>query len=1027
MSARWAALAIAAAALGASLVTGCKTESYCFDDCNDPANAQGGSGNAGGSQGGVGAVAGEGGAAGSIGGLAGAGGGGGCMLTNGGEEICDGLDNDCDSKIDEPAEGSSSGINFTRGSSCGTCDNDCGALFTEEDHVQVLGCDPPAVVDGTTAGTCRWECRDDFYDLNKDPSDGCEFYCQWNPDGTITVDTGGPQGCNIDNDCDGKVDEDLNTCNDVTNCGECANRCTFPNGTAKCVTTAQPGEQCLLDKPLRPGNTRCAKDTCDPGFYDADGVEANGCEYECTPTVPATESCDGKDNDCDGLIDNRDPDIETHADVGKQCFGSTVGECGAASHAGKQKCVDGQIECCDVQSDNVNSTNPNLPLTGLRNNMCRAPGGPKVIVPNQVSETCNGLDDDCDGTRDDNATDAGGTCGSSVGNCISGTQQCVNGALRCTGSTGPQTETCNGQDDNCDGVIDGTLPALPVNCTTEAQCAANEDCLSRGVDRVCATLPTDSAGACDVPPPPPAGATSPCRAGTLACQGGVRTCVGSVKATTTQDSCGVDANCDGALAGQPNTSTDVRNCGQCGRNCNTLGAHGVWSCVAGNCQRVGCEPGFINCDGVANDCERACTFASAAEQCNGADDNCNCQVDEGLAAPSPVQICGVSPGATDANCRAPAVTVACNGAGGWDCTFPAGYCTGTGANPCSTTADVCDDRDNNCNGNTDENFKPPVLTTGALGQPCASDDGEPPPGDGACRVTGTFQCNGNNATRCETPAGAPVAPDLTQAGAELCDGADNDCDGSIDEPYNAKGTNATFWVKPAVTQLAAGLWIYQYEASRPAATATDPGSGNGFHCTSCSGGVPNAPAGIQLNRTKACSEPGVVPWFNVTGVEADQACQSMGGRLCAVADWQTACHANNNCTRGYAPRTGGACTSNYSSPGRVCNIGAFDFSSTAVGDQDGLLPTGSALLGNCWADWSGLQGNLAAFDDIRDIEGNLRELTRGTTATTYRVVGGAFNTQAEDGASCDFTFYTVNPTFKLYDAGFRCCFTADPD
>ena len=47
-------------------------------------------------------------------------------------------------------------------------------------------------------------------------------------------------------------------------------------------------------------------------------------------------------------------------------------------------------------------------------------------------------------------------------------------------------------------------------------------------------------------------------------------------------------------------------------------------------------------------------------------------------------------------------------------------------------------------------------------------------------------------------------------------------------------------------------------------------------------------------------------------------------------------------------------------------------------------------------------------------------------ATTYIVMGGAFNTQSENGATCTFDFYAVDEEYKFYDAGFRCCFSSDP-
>ena len=91
--------------------------------------------------------------------------------------------------------------------------------------------------------------------------------------------------------------------------------------------------------------------------------------------------------------------------------------------------------------------------------------------------------------------------------------------------------------------------------------------------------------------------------------------------------------------------------------------------------------------------------------------------------------------------------------------------------------------------------------------------------------------------------------------------------------------------------------------------------------------------------------------------------------------------------------------------------------------MDGLLVTGSGALTNCYADWSALLGNVNT--KIFDITGNLREITK-SAANTYPLMGGAFDTQDENGAACGFTFYTVDNTFKFFDTGFRCCFSQDP-
>lgn len=264
---------------------------------------------------------------------------------------------------------------------------------------------------------------------------------------------------------------------------------------------------------------------------------------------------------------------------------------------------------------------------------------------------------------------------------------------------------------------------------------------------------------------------------------------------------------------------------------------------------------------------------------------------------------------------------------------------------------------------------------------------------------------------------------------EACDGINNDCDGIADEGFNAKGSNAANFVKPVVTKLAAALWMFTYEASRPTATNAAPGSGNGFWTSS---------AGRDNRQDRRVLSSRQIPWFNVTPQEVEQTCAQMGGAMPSKAQFQTACQPNAACTFGYNPRggAGSACTTTYSAA-KSCNLApSYDFNAGVAGDQDGLLPTASNLLQNCWADWSNLQGNVAATNKLFDVAGNLPAIIRDVSpcggpspqpACVYKTMGGAFDTESEAGASCGFTFYTVASTFKFFDTGFRCCFTAEFD
>jgi len=138
-------------------------------------------------------------------------------------------------------------------------------------------------------------------------------------------------------------------------------------------------------------------------------------------------------------------------------------------------------------------------------------------------------------------------------------------------------EQCNGLDENCDGVADDGFDFQrdPRNC---GECGFNCQPAQVCWDARC----------------------------TLECPAGLTRC------------------------GQycADTQVDPAHCGGCDRPCTF--AHAASSCAAGACLLGACEAGWVDADGVAETgCEYACE-PTGAEACNGLDDDCDGDTDEGL-------------------------------------------------------------------------------------------------------------------------------------------------------------------------------------------------------------------------------------------------------------------------------------------------------------------------------------------------------------------------------------------------------------
>jgi Putative metal-binding motif len=439
------------------------------------------------------------------------------------------------------------------------------------------------------------------------------------------------------------------------------------------------------------------------------------------------EKCNGKDDDCDGAIDEDFPETQPPTGPGLACDDGLLGVCKSTGHfickadgTGSYCNIDapgitGSKEVCNGVDDNCNGL---VDESTLENPLdCQ----PCVAQP----EICDNKDNDCDGNVDEVAdlVDDNQPCGSDIGQCNPGHTVCVGGDLQCQGATGPTAELCDGFDNDCDNVVDGMSQACyvvpPGAPNTDPESYGKGVC-HKGTWKCTATLGT----------------------GVPSWGNGMQpsSCVGQ-KTPTIEVCDGLDNDCNGVV---DDVTSDGKVAGQPCCNETDSALCGVGQCTLGT----------YACSGTKVVCQNAGTRSQ--EACDGVDNDCDGTVDDIATLGKSCTTLGGCPG-----------KIACNAEKKQPICVPDGQ----------AGLEVCNGVDDDCDGSIDE-AEDVEKNDPEVGKVC---DPVEAPNDKAPCMSGHQVCSSQGTIEC---VGA-VHPQK-----EICDLKDNDCDGVADTLAACPGGNA---------------------------------------------------------------------------------------------------------------------------------------------------------------------------------------------------------------------------------------------